>query len=323
MTGWINKALFLEWFQFFVERIPPARPVLLIMDGHGSHVTVDLIELARENSIHLLCLPSHTSHILQPLDVGVFKSFKTSFSKACRRYLGQHPGRVITADVLAALVAEAYQYSHTALNIMSGFRKTGTHPLNPGEVSDRQLAPSKIFQQPKSSDVSFTPEQIALFQTRYEEGYDLEDPTYSQWLKLNHPVAGATDTVSQVSSASKSSPSSVTTSKVSVASSTAGQSVKSSEEVLDELLVLPQVVKSAPGKQKRAPAINDRAKCITDLEVLEALKAQQEAKAQAEEEKKAKRIEREKKSPGKEEVEGGKGTGKEEVEGGKGTGKTA
>ena len=56
--------------------VPPARPVLLIQDGHCSHVSIEGIELATAHSIHLLCLLPHTTHILQPLDVGVFKSFK-------------------------------------------------------------------------------------------------------------------------------------------------------------------------------------------------------------------------------------------------------
>ena len=81
--------------------------MLLIQDGHSSHVSIELIECARANDIHLLCLPAHTTHILQPLDVGVFKSFKAAFSKACRNYMLKHPGRVITTDVIAALVEES------------------------------------------------------------------------------------------------------------------------------------------------------------------------------------------------------------------------
>jgi len=107
-NGWSNKHIYLEWFKFFLQKIPPARPVLLLQDGHASHVSIEVIELARVNDVHLLCLPAHTTHILQPLDVGVFKSFKTHFSKACRAYLTKHPGRVITTDVIASLVAEAW-----------------------------------------------------------------------------------------------------------------------------------------------------------------------------------------------------------------------
>jgi hypothetical protein len=43
------------------------KPILLIYDGHGSHNTLELIELAREHNIILFCLPPHTTHKLQPL----------------------------------------------------------------------------------------------------------------------------------------------------------------------------------------------------------------------------------------------------------------
>jgi len=73
VNGWINSDLFFQWFEFFLANIPPTRPMLLIMDGHGSHISIELIELARSKDIYLLCLPSHTTHVLQPLDVGVSK----------------------------------------------------------------------------------------------------------------------------------------------------------------------------------------------------------------------------------------------------------
>ena len=109
-------------------------------------MSIELIELARCNDIHLLCLPSHNIHILQPLDVGVSKSLKNNFSKACSKYVDAHPGKVITTDKLATLVAEAWPLSLSPLNIMCGFKKTGIHPINPSEVTDKQIVSSKLFQ---------------------------------------------------------------------------------------------------------------------------------------------------------------------------------
>lgn len=119
-SGWINQEIYLEWFRFFIKTIPTARPVLLIEDGHASHISIECIELARENNTHMLCLPAHTSHIVQPLDIGVFVSFK-NYSKACREYVIKNPGRVITTDVIASLVAQEWPHSFTPLNIMSRF----------------------------------------------------------------------------------------------------------------------------------------------------------------------------------------------------------
>jgi len=131
----------------------------------------------------------------------VFKSFKSYFSKACSKYLAKNPGVVITTDKLAALVAEAWPNAFSAINIISGFKKTGVYPLNPGEVNDRQLAPSKALLCPKTGNVDnakttptpgsplFSPEQEALYQKRFDENYDISDPSYVAWLKINHPEA--------------------------------------------------------------------------------------------------------------------------------------
>ena len=54
--------------KWFLENIPP---VLLIEDRRASHISIELIELAHANGTHFLCLAAHTTHILQPLDIGV------------------------------------------------------------------------------------------------------------------------------------------------------------------------------------------------------------------------------------------------------------
>ena len=168
------------------------------MDGHDSHVSIDVIQLTRDNDVHLLCLPAHTTDILQPLDIGVLKLFKSNFSKVCTKYLAAHPGRVITSDKLASLVAEAWPHSFTALNIMSGFKKCGIYPINPSEITDRQIAPSKAvcYQAGAETDAGdvpasplFSPEEEDLYKKRYEEGYNIDDPNYIAWLKINHPTS--------------------------------------------------------------------------------------------------------------------------------------
>ena len=37
-SGWVNSELFFKWFKFFIKSIPTSRPVLLLLDGHASHV---------------------------------------------------------------------------------------------------------------------------------------------------------------------------------------------------------------------------------------------------------------------------------------------
>jgi hypothetical protein len=54
---------------------------LLILDGHGNHVILKVIEQAKYFGLNMITLPSHTSHALQPLNVFCFKPFKTTFKK--------------------------------------------------------------------------------------------------------------------------------------------------------------------------------------------------------------------------------------------------
>lgn len=64
----INSQLFLDWLRnHFIPRKPEDR-VLLVVDGHASHCDVCMLDVADENGIIIISLPSHTIDFLQPLD---------------------------------------------------------------------------------------------------------------------------------------------------------------------------------------------------------------------------------------------------------------
>ena len=58
-----------------VTKCSKMSPVLLILDNHQSHLSVELIECCRQKEFVLLTLPSHCSHKLQPLYKSVFWTF--------------------------------------------------------------------------------------------------------------------------------------------------------------------------------------------------------------------------------------------------------
>ena len=156
---WIHHEIFLRWLDFFIMPIPSARPILLLYDGHSSHISIELIKKARENDIHLLCLPSRGTHILQPLDVSVMSSLKLHFSKACKHFLAKNPGRVITEYDISGILGKAWPQTLSPSNVTRGFCKTDIYPLNPGRISDHELQPSKVF------DVSAEDPRFQFFRT--------------------------------------------------------------------------------------------------------------------------------------------------------------
>ena len=60
---------------------------LLILDGHGSHVGLETMQLAASMGLDIVTIPSHTSHALQPLDVNCFKPFKSAYKKERDTYM--------------------------------------------------------------------------------------------------------------------------------------------------------------------------------------------------------------------------------------------
>jgi hypothetical protein len=77
-NGWMDDFLCTEWFRdtfipHATERNSLGASILLIYDGHGSHTMAEMRRLAEEYNIELFCLPPHTTHQTQPLDVGIFR----------------------------------------------------------------------------------------------------------------------------------------------------------------------------------------------------------------------------------------------------------
>ena len=73
LHGWIDKKLFCNWvFEHFLSYVPPARPILLLLDGHSSHYCPEIIKACAEEEVIVLSLPPNTTHIIQPLDRGCF-----------------------------------------------------------------------------------------------------------------------------------------------------------------------------------------------------------------------------------------------------------
>jgi hypothetical protein len=74
------------------------RPLLLIIDGHASHISFKIINLLKSNQIIYLMLPSRTTHALQPLDVVVFNSVKNDWIKILKNHLKDYHKSIRNVD---------------------------------------------------------------------------------------------------------------------------------------------------------------------------------------------------------------------------------
>ena len=65
-NGWMETSQFYAWLtNHFVKNIPPVRLVVLLLDGHSSHIDYYVVQFCADNNILLFCLPTHSSHTVQ------------------------------------------------------------------------------------------------------------------------------------------------------------------------------------------------------------------------------------------------------------------
>ena len=116
-------------------------PILLIYDGHGSHTTLSWIDHAHANNMILYCLPPHTTHRLQPLDVGCFGPLQIAWFNRCDEILDETGEGMAMKDVVKEYFV-ARKKSFTKKNISQAWRKSGLNPLNPTLFTPSDFAPS-------------------------------------------------------------------------------------------------------------------------------------------------------------------------------------
>jgi hypothetical protein len=135
-NGWTTDELGAEWIRHFhrhTESRSSGAYRLLILDGHSSHATPEFDLFCTENKIITLCMPAHTSHLLQPLDVGCFSPLKTAYGHEVSELARQGVFHVDKRDFLwiyqrIRLIALSDQ------NMKAGFQATGLIPFSPERV---------------------------------------------------------------------------------------------------------------------------------------------------------------------------------------------
>jgi hypothetical protein len=133
-SGWTNNFHGMEWIKHFDTSTQhqlqsPDDYRLLLCDGHDSHVSADFVSYCIHHHIDLVLLPPHSSHLLQPLDVGVFAPLKRAMSNQMSRFLRSGIQRMHKVEWLERFII-AREQGITKENILSGWRGAGLFPEN-------------------------------------------------------------------------------------------------------------------------------------------------------------------------------------------------
>jgi hypothetical protein len=176
-NGWTDNELGLTWLKEVFEKHTAHRLKgvyrLLILDGYSSHVSPEFDLFCREHSIITLCMPLHSSYLLQPLDVGYFAVLKQLYGRQIEGYMRNRVNHIDKPDFLHAFHVGRTE-AMTLANVQSSFTATGLVLYNPERVL------SKLHTQFKSASspgTNLSPEnetqarefthQVILNWTRY------------------------------------------------------------------------------------------------------------------------------------------------------------
>lgn len=145
-NGYMNAEIFVKWLKHFVKYVKPSqeKKVLLLLDGHSSHKSLDALVYAKENGIIIFCFPPHCTHRVQPLDVSFYSPLVAYYNQELTNWLKNHPGRVITHFQVGTLFNNAYIKSATIQNALKGFSATGIAPFNPDVFPDWMFAAAEV-----------------------------------------------------------------------------------------------------------------------------------------------------------------------------------
>ena len=157
-SGWTNNEIGLKWLQECFEPQSKERQRgqyrLLLLDGHCSHVTNEAIEFCIAKDIVLLCLPAHSTHLLQPLDVGIFLPLTISYKSELEALCNCQFGWTIDKIRFIEIFLRARDRIMSSSNILGAWSKAGLFPHCPEAVLSR--LPQQIERPHTSPEASVT-----------------------------------------------------------------------------------------------------------------------------------------------------------------------
>ena len=156
-NGWTDNEIGLEWFKKCFEpetRCGDDEYRLLILDGHASHITTAAIRFCIASKIIPLCLPPHTTHFLQPLDIGIFSPLATAYKAGVRERSKYIVSYSIDKIDFLEIYNAARDKAITPTNIGKAWKSAGLEPWDP-ELVLKQL-PKRPSIQPTTPPLNIT-----------------------------------------------------------------------------------------------------------------------------------------------------------------------
>ncbi|XP_016346957.1 uncharacterized protein LOC107692423 [Sinocyclocheilus anshuiensis] len=149
-SGCMQEQDFVVFLQHFVQytRATEDNKVLLLLDNHSSHVSIEAVNFCRANGVVLLSFLPHCTHQLQPLDRTVYGPLKKNLNSEMDKWHRRHPGTTITIYDLPEMVNNILLLAASPQNVKKGFHCTGIWLYNKDIFSEFNFLPASVTDRP-------------------------------------------------------------------------------------------------------------------------------------------------------------------------------
>ncbi|GAP89887.1 putative transposase [Rosellinia necatrix] len=131
-NGWTCNQTGVDWLKdIFIPYIRGLHGniwVALVCDGHDSHTNDEFLALCVANKVWLVFYEPHCSHVLQPLDVGVFSAVKKRLKKLLRETLNATLGIMGTKEDVLLCYRQARLETLGVQRIRNAWKTAGIYP---------------------------------------------------------------------------------------------------------------------------------------------------------------------------------------------------
>jgi hypothetical protein len=196
-NGWTTNAVGLDWIKHFDFHTAPrtkGKYRLLILDGHESHHSTEFELHCQQNNIITLCMPPHSSHLLQPLDIGCFGPLKRAYGRQVEDLMRMHINHMSKLEFLCSF-REAFFVSIIEKNIQGGFAGAGLVPYDPERVLAKLDVKLRTPTPPTSRPSSIQP---WVFQTPHDPREANSQSTLIKTRITNHQNSSPTSMLAAI-----------------------------------------------------------------------------------------------------------------------------
>ena len=123
----------IKYFNIYTKNCSTSTYQMLIIDGHRSYMSIEFDDYCKFNNIIIISISAHSSHLLQPLDVGIFSSLKTVYGHQINLFIQASINHIIKLEFFIVYLA-IYNKIFIKKNIKKVFKKTDILSQNPDYI---------------------------------------------------------------------------------------------------------------------------------------------------------------------------------------------